>query len=59
MIDEISGRNAYYVEECTYCKKKVSQDSVKASKKKDKINRYVICKRCWSDLNARTQWKRA
>ncbi len=59
MIDEISGKQAYYLEECSYCKKKVSQDNVKASKKKGKINRYVICKRCWSDLKARKQWKQA
>lgn len=49
------GKEDYYFEICTYCKKKVCKYCIKSSATATKTERRVICKDCWT--NKRTQKK--
>jgi len=47
------GKEDYYFEVCTYCKRKVCKYCIKSSATATKTERRVICKDCWT--NKRTQ----
>lgn len=50
-------REIYRFETCNYCSRKICNACMKASQKASKLNRLVICKSCWSELNKRTNYK--
>ncbi len=56
MTCEISGKLTAKTDVCNYCKKRVDVLQVKSSRRKDK-GKIFICKRCWSDLDKRGQFK--
>lgn len=59
MICEGCKKHAYFLEKCDYCGKAVCQSCVKSRKTIAKTKRYIICKQCWSSMQARMAFKRA
>lgn len=56
---ERCGKEAYYLEVCNYCNRKVCRNCHKASASPSKTMRTVICKDCWGNLPKRMAFKRA
>jgi hypothetical protein len=57
MICERCGKEAYLLEQCEYCNRKVCVACEKSAKKVSRIKRIVICKSCWSDMKKRGAFK--
>lgn len=57
LICERCSNQIYYAEKCDYCKKMVCLLCEKSAKRVKKIRRWVICKACWGNLKARSQFK--
>ncbi len=53
------GKDAYYLEECNYCKREVCRNCQKSSLTASKTVRLVICKDCWGDTKKRREFKSA
>ena len=54
---ERCGAQTAKVEKCNYCGKTICYNCIKSQKRVDKTKRYYICKSCWSNLDARKQFK--
>ncbi|MCL5433496.1 MAG: hypothetical protein M1538_00775 [Candidatus Marsarchaeota archaeon] len=50
-------REIHEKETCNYCKRKLGYECIKASQKKSKIIRLVICKDCWTKMPLRSMYK--
>jgi len=59
MLCERCKKEVYEIETCNYCKRKICHSCVKASQRKAKVNRLVICKDCWGKIPMRSLYKRA
>ncbi|MGC8572077.1 MAG: hypothetical protein ACP5RI_01810 [Candidatus Micrarchaeia archaeon] len=57
MFCERCKREVHEIETCNYCNRKVCHACVKASQRKSKTIRLVICKDCWTKMNLRSMYK--
>ena len=50
-------KEIFKYEECNYCKRKICHNCMKVSQKVSKIQRLVMCKDCWGNIEKRTKFR--
>ncbi|MEM2974101.1 MAG: hypothetical protein QW112_00520 [Candidatus Micrarchaeia archaeon] len=47
----------YLLDKCNFCDRKICRSCIKASKNPNRLERIIICKDCWSDIDKRSKFK--
>ncbi len=57
MLCERCKREIYRNNKCNYCDRAVCDGCMKASQRASKLQRLIICRDCWSNMEKRTLYK--